>query len=507
MSTSKNIKSTNGKGARQSTKGKPAAKNDYNQLLTGFLILVLILAGLWFFISNQSQKPDEKSDRSVATLKSITVEPTTPPAVDKRKITVELSEIVKERTQVKLASSRQDLLKVDSYAYVEINQKQTTVTATCKPVSSNQNVDIKVTLGKNSATESIQLNPPTQISQVSSLTFSFRPDAIAAGRSSTGTLSLNQVAESDVQINLTSNAEYVKFPAQIKILAGQQTGTFDAKADAAAKESDVNITASMETVKVDARLKVTKSELKVTEYAGWVVPVTVISLIIACSSLGFSLVLFFSKREPSETVDYESIVKSHTSGISRELNAETRNRERATESTKSELESVRREAEKLRKQVTDLETHVSTAIRRFEVRIADLGRFGPTPGTTQPTPNPIPIIPSPPPQRPTLRVEEQLILDNINHELQQPAVLIGKVMKLTYKWCLFSEALKSEIRTTLLMHNFEIIEPKAGEKFDSTTMEYETLPYNCKYLVREVEMLGVRDLRSTGLLCAMVVVE
>ena len=80
-------------------------------------------------------------------------------------------------------------------------------------------------------------------------------------------------------------------------------------------------------------------------------------------------------------------------------------------------------------------------------------------------------------------------------------------MKLTYKWCLFSEALKSEIRTTLLMHNFEIIEPKAGEKFDSTTMEYETLPYNCKYLVREVEMLGVRDLRSTGLLCAMVVVE
>lgn len=518
MSTSKNIKSNNGKGGRQSTKGNSGAKNDYSQLITGFLILVVILGGLWFFISNQSQGLGEnqegvgkdtssssstKKDSGV-TISKISVNPNGL-KVNERKINVELNKPVETDTTIKLTTEPPELLTFKTVAVVKKRERSVTIEATVASVKVLSRVTLLVTLDGNTKRQEFDIKPPTL--QTQTLSLSMTPSKIRPGGTSTGRLSLDSVVDSTVTIALTSNNTAVAVPATVEIKAGEKTAQFDATATENAAKSEIKITAMMGTVSGFTSLEITESAQPVTE--SWVIPVLVITCILACSSFVFSLFLYFSKPRTSENLvsgDYEALQKSQ-SDLSRNLDFKIRRVDEELVKTKSDLGRVVGDIAQLRKLVNDLESNLSTSIGRLDRKISGLEQSQSTGVPTIPTPIPVPDLPHPPINRLPLSVEEQTVLDYIELELTQTTVLIGKVMKATNHWCLFSEHLKSEIRTKIGLHGYVIIEPKAGDKFDSTTMEYESLPYNAKFLVRQVEMLGVRDPGSSGLLRAMVVVE
>jgi len=102
--------------------------------------------------------------------------------------------------------------------------------------------------------------------------------------------------------------------------------------------------------------------------------------------------------------------------------------------------------------------------------------------------------------------QEQDILAKLDADLNHSIVYPGAIKTLSYYWDHFSPHLKSAFLVKLQATPFNVIEPQYGDTFDPSTMEYVSLPAQCRKMVTEVVELGFVDMKTSEIYPAKVVI-
>jgi len=102
--------------------------------------------------------------------------------------------------------------------------------------------------------------------------------------------------------------------------------------------------------------------------------------------------------------------------------------------------------------------------------------------------------------------QEQDILAKLDADLNHSIVYPGAIKTLSYHWERFSPHLKSAFLVKLQATPFNVIEPQYGDTFDPSTMEYVSLPAQCRKMVTEVVELGFVDMKTSEIYPAKVVI-
>ena len=153
-------------------------------------------------------------------------------------------------------SSNFSFVTVPGSVIVTGGSTQASFTVSTSPVSSTSPATITATVGGSSATATLTVTPPTLTD------LSFSPASIAAGLSSTGTVTLSgKAASGGVTVGLSSVSSNVVIPSTVVVSAGSSSGTFTVQTLTVATQSRSVVTASLSGITKGATLTITGATL------------------------------------------------------------------------------------------------------------------------------------------------------------------------------------------------------------------------------------------------------
>jgi hypothetical protein len=157
---------------------------------------------------------------------------------------------------VALSDANSPVTTLPTSVTVAAGRTTATFTITTTPVTAQTAVVITATAGAISKSATLTVTPPALSG------FSLSPTSVTGGANSTGTVTLNGRAPSNITVNLTSaNPAVASVPATVTVLSGATTGTFTVATVPVTAQTAVVITASYRAVNRTATVTVNPTAL------------------------------------------------------------------------------------------------------------------------------------------------------------------------------------------------------------------------------------------------------